>query len=496
MEKANRSIILARVSSKSQEDEGYSLDSQVKLLHGYCANNDLLVVKVFKISETASKQQSRKIFHELLVYLERNNICHLAIEKTDRLTRNMKDAVAIDEWLEKDGDRVLHAVKENIRLHKDSKSDVKFMWNIHLAVAKKYADNLREEAMKGWAEKLAQGWLPGVPPPGYKTITQNNKRIHIPNPDTQYLVKKSFEFYLQQSESINSTAEYMKVIGLTTRKGRPFSKSNVQKILINPFYIGLNRHNGVEYPGAQETFIPESLFNKVQAKMNRKIPGGYKKHNPVFKNMITCEICNGVVTWQFQKGRFYGACQRRSEKCKGRRLLKEEDIESLVEEKLEKLICPSEDVIDWLVAEMRIRHEEDINKTEACRRMLNQRLERIDRMQSNLYDDKLAGDISKDQYDQKSTKLKLERLNTESELKNVAINASLQLERKVLLLELSQIASKIYKFKAPDAKRMIMTKLFDEITHEEDSISVKYTEFSKFIAQNVRKTKELMKGQI
>ena len=46
------------------------------------------------------------------------------------------------------------------------------MWNIHLAVAEKYTDNLREEAMKGWAEKLAQGWMPSRPPVGYKTMIE------------------------------------------------------------------------------------------------------------------------------------------------------------------------------------------------------------------------------------------------------------------------------------------------------------------------------------
>ena len=62
----NTTIILARVSSKAQEDEGYSLDSQLKLLQNYCDSKDLDVVKIFKIAETASKEQSRKVFHELL----------------------------------------------------------------------------------------------------------------------------------------------------------------------------------------------------------------------------------------------------------------------------------------------------------------------------------------------------------------------------------------------------------------------------------------------
>ena len=138
-------VILARVSSKSQEDEGYSLDSQLKLLQGYCQQNGLRVVKIYKIAETASKEQSRKIFSELLSYLRSNGVYNLAVEKTDRLTRNLKDAVAVDDWLNDDPDRMLHAVKENLKVHKEARSDVKFMWNIHLAVAKKYTDNLRED---------------------------------------------------------------------------------------------------------------------------------------------------------------------------------------------------------------------------------------------------------------------------------------------------------------------------------------------------------------
>jgi len=163
MKPQSTAVILARVSSKSQEDEGYSLDSQLKLLTSYFQNKNLTVVKVFKITETASKQQSRKVFHELLDFIDKNNVYHLGVEKTDRLTRNYRDAIAIDDWLNQDDKRMLHAVKENLLLHKEAKSDVKFMWNIYLAVAKKYTDNLREEAMKGWAEKLAQGWLPATP---------------------------------------------------------------------------------------------------------------------------------------------------------------------------------------------------------------------------------------------------------------------------------------------------------------------------------------------
>ena len=122
MDTSNNAVILARVSSRSQEDEGYSLDSQLKLLHSYCENKSLSVKKVFRITETASKEQNRRVFQELLAHIKKHDIHHLAVEKTDRLTRNLRDAVAIDDWLEGDPSRMVHAVKESLLLHKEAKS--------------------------------------------------------------------------------------------------------------------------------------------------------------------------------------------------------------------------------------------------------------------------------------------------------------------------------------------------------------------------------------
>lgn len=242
MEGKNTAVILARVSSKSQEDEGYSLDSQLKLLEGYCQQNSLQVVKIYKIAETASKDQSRKVFSELLTYLRNNKIYNLAVEKTGRLTRNLRDAVAIDDWLNDDASRMLHAVKENLKVHKEARSDVKFMWNIHLAVAKKYTDNLREEAMKGWTEKLAQGHMPSRPPIGYMSAVENGKRVHIPDPSKAPFVAKAFELYLQANGSIETVYEFFLRSNITTYNNRPLSRSSVHKLLKNPYYMGVIKY--------------------------------------------------------------------------------------------------------------------------------------------------------------------------------------------------------------------------------------------------------------
>ena len=153
-------VILARVSTKGQEDEGYSLEAQVKNLRMYCTNTRINPIKVFKIAESASKTEQRKIFKEAMQFVEKKHVKNLIVEKVDRHVRNLHDAVETHDWLTKDETRKVHFVKDAIVLHKNSRSQEWLNWGMRVVLAKNYIDNLREEAMKGWAEKLAQGWMP------------------------------------------------------------------------------------------------------------------------------------------------------------------------------------------------------------------------------------------------------------------------------------------------------------------------------------------------
>ena len=95
-------IIYCRVPSKEQEDRGYSLEAQEGLLKGYAENKSLDVVKIFKITESASGKQIRKIFNEMLRHVKKSKISIILCEKIDRLTRNLKDGATVSDWLNED----------------------------------------------------------------------------------------------------------------------------------------------------------------------------------------------------------------------------------------------------------------------------------------------------------------------------------------------------------------------------------------------------------
>jgi site-specific DNA recombinase len=82
------------------------------------------------------------------------------VYKTDRLYRNRADALALERLIESRGVEV-HLVKEGRIIGKDSRSQDKFMHDIHVAVAKHYIENLKEEVKKGMREKAEQGVYPG-----------------------------------------------------------------------------------------------------------------------------------------------------------------------------------------------------------------------------------------------------------------------------------------------------------------------------------------------
>lgn len=108
----------------------------------------------------------------------------------------------------------------------------------------------------------------------------------------------------------------------------------------------------------------------------------------------------------------------------------------------------------------------------------------------------MSGEIPKEKYELKKAELDLEKLNAITDINQLDTNSELLLERKIALLELSQKASFIYRFKTIESKRIIITKLFEELTYKDGSVSVKYTKFANAIAKNVRNTSVLTKGQI
>ena len=92
-----QAILYARVSSKDQEREGYSIPAQLKFLREYAQHHDLTILREFVDVETA-KISGRKHFGEMVRFLRDHKTCRIIlVEKTDRLYRNFRDCVTLED---------------------------------------------------------------------------------------------------------------------------------------------------------------------------------------------------------------------------------------------------------------------------------------------------------------------------------------------------------------------------------------------------------------
>ena len=225
-----RAVIYARVSSKEQEKEGFSIAAQLKLLNEYSAAEDFTVIQEYVDVETA-KQTGRSAFGEMVSFLRKRTLARvLLVEKTDRLYRNLKDWVTLDDL-----DLEIHLVKEGVILSRDSRSSEKFMHGIKVLMAKNYIDNLSEEARKGMMEKAEQGIWPTKAPLGYRNVAgPDGKRVIEPDLEVAPIIARLFEWYAPGCISLKEAARMAADAGLKYRRsGGVVPTSTVHKVLRN-----------------------------------------------------------------------------------------------------------------------------------------------------------------------------------------------------------------------------------------------------------------------
>ena len=91
-------LALARVSSREQEREGFSLEVQEDALRRYAEQNDGRIARLYRIAETASKRDERKTFKELVAYAKEHarQLDGVLFFKVDRAARNLFDYVELE----------------------------------------------------------------------------------------------------------------------------------------------------------------------------------------------------------------------------------------------------------------------------------------------------------------------------------------------------------------------------------------------------------------
>lgn len=382
-----QAVAYARVSSKEQEKEGFSIPAQQKLLREYAAKNDIAIVREFCDAETA-KSVGREQFGFMLDYFHKHEKAKVVlVEKTDRLYRNFRDYVTIDEL-----DAEIHLVKEGEIISHDSRSHQKFIHGIKVLMAKNYIDNLSEEVKKGLYEKAASGEYPGQAPTGY--LNDREKHVMTIDPERAPLVKRLYELYASRQNTLDMCWDWAKGNGLWSKYGKPLSRGNIERILKNPVYYGDFVYGGTHYRGTHEAIVTKALWDDVQAAFGRhnRI---YTKHRDeyVFSGLLVCAECGCSVVAEKKKGRYvyYHCSGMKGTSC--RHYVREETLESQFSEIVASIALP-EDRIDEIIAAMKASQVDKNKFRDEAIAVIRTKIDTLRTRIDRSFVDKLDGRIS------------------------------------------------------------------------------------------------------
>ena len=469
-----KSAIYARVSSKEQEREGFSIPAQLKLLREYAARNDFSIMKEFVDIETA-KTSGRQNFDEMVRFFTNHRDCRVVlVEKTDRLYRNFRDAVTLEDL-----DLEIHLIKEGQIISKEAKSQAKLIHGMQLVLARNYIENLREEVKKGMREKAAQGTYPGRAPLGYR----NNKadRTVEVHPENAQVIIKIFEMYASGQFSLSHLVKAVR-----TETGKTISRAYLRTILTNPFYRGNFIWGGHLYRGTHKVFLNPDLHDRAQTVLRAHNKPKYGQQEIAFRGLLHCAQDHCAITGERKKGKYvYCRCTGYRGKCATPRFT-EPEIAGRLGEILKEVQIPDH-VLASLQKSLAHDHKQVSNNAAAQRSALQQRLAALRHRMDQAYHDKLDAKIPEDFWERRMREWSDEEQGIQEALARLEVPGPQRLLTAQRTLELANKAYSLYLTRSSAEQAQLLKMVLLNCTIDATSVHPTYRKPFDLIFQRARK---------
>lgn len=300
---AAKAIIISRVSTKRQQESGYSLTGQTSDSKEYCADNNLEILKIYEFPESATTGKRKKFMEAINFAASQKEIIAVVADKICRLQRSFNELEMLEKFIN-DEKIELHFCLDKVIIHKYSTSHEIMKWNAGIIAAKYCADYARDNANNAIEYKLHHGeWISLPPPIGYLHNANKTKkgrdRIFI-DPDRAPLIKRIFELYAKGIYTLPEILEKTKEWGLTNLRGNKgyLCATHLLQIIQNSFYYGVMYYKKTDkyYPHLYEPIISKELFDKCAIVL--KEWNKFKESNKdyIFRGLIKCANTGKVVT--------------------------------------------------------------------------------------------------------------------------------------------------------------------------------------------------------
>lgn len=469
-----KAVILARVSTARQEDEGLSLDNQLQTLREYAKKNGFEVVQEFRFSESADRKIRHK-FLEMIDFVKAQVEVKVIIAyRVDRITRNYRDAVAMDD-LRLEYDKELHFVYDRLTISQNTVGRDIQDWDLKVFLAKQFLNRLKEDAVNSALYKLKNKEWPLKAPFGYRNVTlEDKKKWIVVEPFEAQIVIKIYEWYSTGSFSMLEVRNKVKEVF-----NREFSKGYIDFLLKNPFFYGTMVYNEKEYPHGYERIITYELFEKVQ-----QVKSGYNKKRfkyaglpYLYRGLIRCSVCGCVVTPEKKKGKYvYYHCTQYKGKH-GAEWIREEDLTKQFAEFFRGLEMP-QGVVDDITGSLKAAHKDKSQFHRSLLETYQVEYQKYEDRIEKMYEDKLDGSITESYYNKKREEFRAKQRELHKKMGKLQIADEEYYLSSDYILNLASRASELFESSEPHEKRQLLKMTLQNLVLEDNS--VRYNELKPF----------------
>ncbi|WDI43703.1 recombinase family protein [Bremerella sp. P1] len=405
-----RYLALARVSSREQEREGFSLDIQIDGLQRYAEQNNGEIIRMFRIAETATKSDERKVFGELLAYAKKHAdlIDAVLFYKVDRAARNLKDFIALEE-LESDYDISFISVTQAT----DNTPSGRMMRRTLANMAAFYTEQQSLDVREGLARRVESGLFVSRAPFGYRNVREQGRGLIETDWENAAKVQRIFELYAFDYVSGEDIPERLEDEGVVWITSKPkFSVSKVYSILADRSYIGEVKFRGKWHPGTHESLVDCETWARAQVLLGRK---SYRSHSMTYAgNLIKCGYCDRPISGEIKtkqtrsgEARYaYYRCARYTRPGHPRVRVREEQLDFQVGLILARLHSWFEIAVpQWVRKIAEAKAEVETTEVNARMKELKRQMSLAGTQQEQLLNLRIEGEISKDDFVAKKSEI-------------------------------------------------------------------------------------------
>lgn len=288
--------VYVRVSTDDQRDNGYSIDSQLRMIKEYCEKKDYSIVDVYNDAGHSGKDLMRPEMQRLLTDIKSKKIDKLIAIKVDRLTRNNYDGFWLLNYCEE------HDVKIELILepYDVSTANGEMIFGMNLVFGQRERKEIGARTKRAMEEMALEKIHPSKAPYGY-IRNKNTGHLEI-EPIESQVVKEIFEL-CKQGHSTRNIATIMHDNNAYLKQGKWLS-DRVYKILTNSIYIGIFEYGKYKRKPQDilrvenycEPIIDINTWNATRNVLVKNKHSNYGEHIHLFSGLVKCPLCGEIMS--------------------------------------------------------------------------------------------------------------------------------------------------------------------------------------------------------